>query len=57
MDYIYYALSILIVLFIYIAIIKIYMWVANYIGEHLGFGKFFICLWHKIRRKSGEQDD
>lgn len=57
MDYIHYALSVLIVLFIYIAITKFYMLVANYIGEHLGFGKFFMYLWRKIRRKSGEQDD
>ncbi|WP_187296217.1 hypothetical protein [Tepidibacter mesophilus] len=51
MDYIYYALNLLMVLFIFIAITRIYMRIAGYIGEQLGFGKFFIYLWKKIRKK------
>ena len=49
MDYIYYVFNLLIVLFVYIVIMKIYMKVANYIGEQLGIGKFLIFLWRKIR--------
>ncbi|MCY6354406.1 hypothetical protein [Clostridium sp. ZS2-4] len=51
MDYIQYVLKILSVLFIYIVIIKIYMVVANYVGEKLGIGKFFIYLCKKIKKK------
>lgn len=50
MNYIHYALDLLSILFIYIAITKIYMVVANYIGEKLGFGKFFMHLWEKVRK-------
>ena len=50
MDYIYYALGISIGLFIYIIITKVYMMIANYVGEQLGIGKFLIYLWGKIRR-------
>ena len=51
MDYIHYALNILIDIFIIIVITKICMVVANYVGEQLGLGKFFIHLWQKIRIK------
>lgn len=51
MDYIINALYFSIFLFIYILIVKIFMWVANYVGEQLGFGKFLIYLWQKIRKK------
>ncbi|TCO68881.1 hypothetical protein [Marinisporobacter balticus] len=44
MDYLQYALKVLSVLFIYIVIMKIYMGVANYVGEQLGLGKFLIHL-------------
>ena len=50
MDYIQYILSVLIVISTYIVITRIYMIVAAYIGERLGFGKFFIDVWKKIRR-------
>ena len=50
MDYIRYALSFLIVLFIYIAITKICMWMANSVGEQIGLGKFLIYLSRKIRK-------
>lgn len=51
MDFIYYTLKVLMLLFIFIVIIKICVGIANYIGEQLGFGKFFIYLWGKIRKK------
>jgi hypothetical protein len=51
MEYIQYVLKVLMVVFIYIVIIGILMRVANYVGEQLGFGKFFLNLWQKIRRK------
>ncbi|MBX4271955.1 hypothetical protein [Clostridium estertheticum] len=51
MGYIHYALNILISIFIIIVITKIYMMVANYVGEQLRLGKFFIYLWRKIRMK------
>lgn len=50
MEYIHYALDFLSILFIYIVIIKIYMVIANYIGEKLGLGKFFMNLWEKMRK-------
>ena len=51
MDYIYFALKIIMVLFTLIVITIIYMGVANYVGEKLGLGEFFIYLWRKIRKK------
>lgn len=51
MEYIKYALSFLIVLFIYIALIGIFMRAACYIGEKLGFDKFFLNLWEKLSKK------
>lgn len=50
MDYIYFALSFLFVLFIYIVITKICMWAANSVGEQLGVGKSLMYLWRKIRK-------
>ena len=46
-----FVLGVLFVLFIYIIITKIFMEVANYVGEKLGFAKFFKYLWRKIRKK------
>ena len=51
MEYIYYAVNIFFVIVIYIAIAKVCLWVANYIGEKLGVGKFIIHLWRKIIKK------
>lgn len=52
MDFIYLVLKILIVLFILLVITIIYMGVANYVGKQLGFGKFFMSLYRKIRKKN-----
>ncbi|MDF2546134.1 MAG: hypothetical protein K0R93_1032 [Anaerosolibacter sp.] len=38
------------ILFIYTVLIGIFMKVANYVGEKLGMGKFFINLWQKTRK-------
>lgn len=46
MEYIQLAL----ILFIYTAIIGIFMKVANYVGKKLGVGKVLIYLWQKTRR-------
>ena len=43
--------GVLFVLFICIIFTRIIMEVANYIGEKLGIGNFFIYLWRKIRKK------
>jgi hypothetical protein len=51
MEYIQYVLKVLIVVFIYIVIIRFIMNVANYIGEKLGFGKFFFKLIAKVKEK------
>lgn len=51
MEYIQYALKVLMVVFIYIVITKAFRRFANNIGEQLGFGNFFLNLWQKIRRK------
>lgn len=50
MEYIQNVLKVLLVVFMYIAIIGIFMRVANYVGEQLGFGKFFLNLWQKVRK-------
>ncbi|MFD3156822.1 hypothetical protein ACFIJ5_08185 [Haloimpatiens sp. FM7330] len=50
MEYIHYALEISISLFIFLAIIKIYMMAAAYVGEQFRLGKFFIYLWGKIKK-------
>ncbi len=50
MEYIQFSLAVLVTLFVYTIIIGIFMKVANYIGEKLGIGKFFINLWQKTRR-------
>jgi hypothetical protein len=51
MDIIKFVLGVLFGLFILIAITRIIMEVANHVGEQLGFGKFFLYLWRKIREK------
>jgi len=50
MDYIKFALAVLYVIGIYIGITKICMWVANYVGEKLGVGKFLIYLFRKKKK-------
>jgi hypothetical protein len=50
MDYIHYVFNILFLLFTYVVIMKIYMWVANLVGEQLGIGKFFINLCQKEKK-------
>lgn len=50
MDFIQKILGISIVIIAFITITRIYMIVTAYIGEKLGFGKFFIGLWKKMRR-------
>jgi len=54
MEYIHLVLKVASVLFIIIVITKILMCVANYVGEQLGFAKFFIYLWHKIKKNKIE---
>ena len=52
MDYFQYAFNILIVLVIVIGIVKVFMWVANDVGDKLGVAKFIMNLWQnneKIR--------
>jgi len=49
MGYVQSSLVLLIIIFVYIAIMEFYMKTANYIGEKLRIGKFFIYLWQKIR--------
>ncbi len=41
-------LMLLIILFIYIVIIRIFMRIANAIGERLGVGRFVITLFRKM---------
>ncbi|QUH20352.1 hypothetical protein [Alkaliphilus sp. B6464] len=50
MEYIQLNLVVLVTLFVYTAVIGIWMKVANYVGEKLGIGRFFINLWMKTRR-------
>ncbi len=49
MDYIYLSFKIITLLFIFIAIMKIYRIIAGYIGEQLGIAEFFIKLYHRIK--------
>lgn len=51
MGIINYVLKILAVVFIFIVVTKIFMVIANYIGEQLGFGKVFENLWKRISKK------
>ena len=55
MEYIYNAFDILMAIVASIITVKIYMLVANYIGEQIGIGKFLIYLWGKIRKKKIKQ--
>jgi hypothetical protein len=50
MDYIQFAIGSLIVLVIYIGITKVFMKIAAYIGEKVGFLNFFIGLFRKIKK-------
>ena len=54
MEYIYNAFDILMAIVASIITVKIYMLVANYIGEQIGIGKFLIYLWGKIRKKKNK---
>lgn len=49
MDFIHFILKVLALLFMVIAIIRVYMAVAAYIGESFGFGKAFQYLWEKVK--------
>lgn len=51
MEFIQNILKISLVVFIYIVIIGIIMRVAEYIGERLGFGRFFLNLWGRIKKR------
>ncbi len=42
------AFKFLTLIFIYIGITRIFMEIANLIGEKLGIGKFIVYLWEKI---------
>jgi len=52
MYYLQFALKVLIVFFLIIAITRIYMEIAAFIGKQFGFGKFFTNLLQKIRKKN-----
>ena len=47
MEYIKFTLTVLFVIGMYIGITKICMWLAAYIGEKLGVGKFLMYLFRK----------
>jgi hypothetical protein len=49
MEYINYVLNIIIILLILVVTTKIYMWIANYVGEKLKIGKLLKYLLRKIR--------
>jgi len=51
MESIHFILKILAGLFICLVLTKIWMNIANCIGKQLGFSKFIIALWNKIRGK------
>lgn len=51
MESIQNVLSILLVVFTYIVFVGIFMRVAGYIGEKIGFAKIFQGIWQWIRRK------
>lgn len=42
----------LIGIFIILALIKLFMEIANYIGERLGFGSFFELIKKKLKKKN-----
>jgi len=48
-EYILYIFRVLTAIAIFIFITRIFMIVAAYIGEKLGFGKFFVDIWEKIK--------
>jgi hypothetical protein len=54
MEYIKFILTVLFVIGMYIAITKICMWVAAYIGEKLGIGKFLIYLFWKNKNNENQ---
>lgn len=51
MDSFQYVLNILLAVFFYIVVIGIFMRVAAYIGEKIGFARLFQVVWQWIRRK------
>ena len=48
MESIKLGLTIFFTLFFYVALIGVFLKIANYIGEKLGIGKFLIRLWKKL---------
>ena len=50
MNYIEYILKMVMATFGAIFIMRIYMIIANYIGEQLGIGKALKALWRKIEK-------
>lgn len=50
MEYIKFCAAFLLVLFIYVGVIKVFMNLANRIGERLGLGKFFMSLLLKNKK-------
>ena len=50
MDYINFIFLLLVILIAYIVITKIWMEIANYIGEKLRISTFFMWLLEKIKR-------
>lgn len=51
MEIINYILKIIIVLFMFIFITRVWMFIANYIGKDLGISKCVLNAVEKIRRK------
>ena len=49
MDIISFTIKFLIVLFFFLAMIRIWMIFASHIGENLGLSKFFLSLCNKIK--------
>ncbi|WP_202711410.1 hypothetical protein [Sporosalibacterium faouarense] len=48
MEYLRLAVGMLIMIFIFMFIIRIFMKIANHIGETLGIGKFIIGLYERV---------
>jgi hypothetical protein len=51
MNYIQFALTMLLILFVFILITKIIMSIATFIGNRIGFFNIFISLYRKIKNK------
>lgn len=57
MDQIKFIIGILLAVVFYIVLTKIFMNIANYIGEKLGFGKFFMGLLLKHKDTIDKEPD